>query len=142
MVYILFLIGMSKTNTLEGQISVHAKGFGFLRQEDKDDIYIPEGKTGLALSGDTVEITVSKDNKGRFEGEVIKLIKRQKTEFVGTIEKSGLSAQAGRPQQGHSPCMKEQPAPQAPVLPATPLQMLFYPLKRPPPAYEACFVRK
>jgi len=78
---------MNSKGAIQGKISILQKGFGFLAQIDKDDIYIPAGSTGLAFSGDVVEIELSKDKKGRAEGKVINVVERKKTEFVGTIIK-------------------------------------------------------
>ncbi len=81
---------MNKNDTITGRITIHNKGFAFIQQEDKD-VYIPEGSTGFAISGDLVEASSSKDNKGRLEGKVLKVIERGKTEFVGNISKEGNS---------------------------------------------------
>lgn len=56
-----------------GEIRLTRKG-GWL-----GETFIDEANLGLALDGDTVEVK---------EGQVVKIIKRKRTEFVGTLEKS------------------------------------------------------
>lgn len=55
--------------------------------EGNEDVYIPYKKTGAALNGDLVKITVSTQGRGkRQEGEVLEVIQRKKTDFVGTVK--------------------------------------------------------
>ena len=73
-----------------GIISIHAKGFGFVRQEG-GDIFIPRHATADAVDGDEVEVEVNPvvSAKGP-EGEVIAILKRSRTHLAGTItSKSG-----------------------------------------------------
>jgi len=74
-------------DNIQGKISIHQKGFAFLIQEDGNDVYIPSGSTSTALSGDTVEVKITKTSKDKSEGVVINVVERKKTEFVGTVEK-------------------------------------------------------
>ncbi|MGB1039590.1 MAG: ribonuclease R [Flavobacteriales bacterium] len=76
-------------DTTEGEIEFTAKGSAYILIEGKDDIYIPRGKTLNALNGDTVEYSIIKVKKqGKVEGKVEKVIKRKRTEFVGTLDVS------------------------------------------------------
>lgn len=55
--------------------------------ETEEDIFIPAKKTKDALQGDLVKVHLSSRKSGRRkEGEVMDVIKRNKTEFVGTIK--------------------------------------------------------
>lgn len=55
--------------------------------ESESDIFIPEKRTGQALNGDLVKVKVESRRGGkRQEGEVVEVIKRAKTDFVGTIQ--------------------------------------------------------
>lgn len=75
-------------NTFEGKISINSRGVGFVGvQEESEDIEIPEDKINVALHGDTVLISKTFDPLAkRPQGKVEKVIKRAKTEFVGTIK--------------------------------------------------------
>jgi ribonuclease R len=91
-----FLKGMSydtfKMNSksqaiLEGTISIAAKGFGFVTVDNmKTDVFIAPNLTQQALNGDRVKIQVLKQGKTRVEGQVIEVIERERTQFVGTIQ--------------------------------------------------------
>jgi ribonuclease R len=77
---------------LTGTISVHPKGFGFVKTEgDGPDIFIPRHLTQDAVDGDTVEVEVNPvvSAKGP-EGSVIAILKRSRTHLAGTVTgKSG-----------------------------------------------------
>lgn len=79
---------LNKTqNLLEGTIDVTTKGAGFVRVDGREqDIYISPQNTGKALNGDSVRVRIFKYGKTRDEGEVVDVISRDKTQFVGTIE--------------------------------------------------------
>jgi ribonuclease R len=91
-----FLTGVSydtfKLNTknqkiVEGTISITSKGFGFVTIEGESaDVFIPESKTQQALNGDRVKIQILSQNKKKAEGQVIEVIERERTQFVGTIQ--------------------------------------------------------
>jgi ribonuclease R len=91
-----FLKGMSydtfKMNSksqaiLEGTISIAVKGFGFVTVDNmKTDVFIAPNLTQQALNGDRVKIQVLKQGKTRVEGQVIEVIERERTQFVGTIQ--------------------------------------------------------
>lgn len=78
-----------KINTIiEGRISSTSSGSGYLVSQDLvDDLYIYKKKLNKALHNDTVRVKVIEGKQpGDIEGEVIEIIKRDKTEFVGTID--------------------------------------------------------
>lgn len=74
---------------LSGVIQITRSGRGFLLQEG-DDIPIPRERTGGALSGDIVEVSLS---KGRFEmiGTVERVIERKTNTIVGTLVQDGAN---------------------------------------------------
>ena len=77
-----------KKKVLVGPISINTKGVGFFDILDKDSIEIQPQYVARAFHGDTVEISLTgKKIKNREQGKVNKIIKRAKTEFVGTVEK-------------------------------------------------------
>jgi ribonuclease R/exosome complex exonuclease DIS3/RRP44 len=71
-----------------GRIDVSARGTGYLITEElEEDIMIPKRSLGKALNGDEVEVYVYKRKRGsQPEGEITRVIKRKKTEFVGEIQ--------------------------------------------------------
>ncbi len=73
---------------ITGTIDFTSQGTAFLVfSESEDDIYIPQYKSKNALQGDLVKLQLLQKRSGkRKEGEVIEVIKRAKTEFVGTIK--------------------------------------------------------
>ncbi|WP_055436178.1 ribonuclease R [Lacinutrix algicola] len=64
------------------------RGNGYVICDDfEDDIYIASNNVNKALNGDEVELYVYKRRKqGKLEGEITKIIKRAKTEYVGIIQ--------------------------------------------------------
>ena len=72
---------------LEGRISVNASGSAYLTDPNlPKDIYIHKSNTNKALHLDKVKISV-KEGVGRaMEGEVIEIVERFRTEFVGTLQ--------------------------------------------------------
>jgi ribonuclease R len=78
------------TGTFRGS----AKGFGFvtpLEPNSHGDLFIPPGKTGQAMTGDTVAAQVVREGKRagqmRFSGRVIEVLERAENRFVGTLSK-------------------------------------------------------
>ncbi|NRA11633.1 MAG: RNB domain-containing ribonuclease, partial [Crocinitomicaceae bacterium] len=73
---------------LIGRISFTQRGAAYVIIENvDDDVYIHQSKTGKAFNNDIVKIKTFK-HKGKTEGEVLEVVERVKTEFVGTIEKN------------------------------------------------------
>lgn len=71
---------------ISGTISVHPKGFGFVRCIEGPDVFIPRHLIKDAVDGDTVEVEVNPivSPKGP-EGEVIAILKRSRTHLACTI---------------------------------------------------------
>ncbi len=87
MSYDTFKMNSQEKLILEGSISVAAKGFGFVTvATEKADVFISPNHIGQALNGDRVKIQVLKYGKSRIEGQVIEVIERERTQFVGTIQ--------------------------------------------------------
>lgn len=79
------------TNNLEyytGVLDMTTKGFGYVVSEElEEDVFIPVNALNKALDGDEVEIYIyNKRRKRKSEGEVIKILKRKRTEFVGVLQ--------------------------------------------------------
>jgi ribonuclease R len=78
-----------ETNTqLTGTIDFTQQGTAFVTvMGENDDIFIPFKKTKDALQGDLVRIKLLGRRTGkRKEGEVVEVMKRVKTDFVGTVK--------------------------------------------------------
>jgi ribonuclease R len=77
----------AKGNSVEGYIELTARGAGFVVTDDEeDDVFIAPQNLGQALNGDRVKVRIFKRGKTRNEGEVIEVVDRERTQFVGTIE--------------------------------------------------------
>ena len=78
-----------KMNLAVGWVQVHARGFGFLIQDDPElkDVFISSDNIASAMHGDRVIVRLNRDNVGRPEGEVIKILTRANKQVVGTFEK-------------------------------------------------------
>ena len=72
---------------LVGKIHFNAGGSAYLvSPEIPKDIYIHKKNTNKSLHLDTVKIKVVKGHGRSIEGEVIEIVERFRTEFVGTLE--------------------------------------------------------
>ena len=72
-----------------GKFVGNQRGFGFVEQEEGEDIFIPENQVHGAMHGDTVQAMVLPKNTGkRREGTIVKILARAVTTLVGTYEKN------------------------------------------------------
>ncbi|QXP80565.1 MULTISPECIES: ribonuclease R [Winogradskyella] len=71
-----------------GILDVASKGNGYIISDDfEDDTFIASNNINKALHGDEVEFYAYKrKHRGKQEGEITNIIKRAKTEYVGTIQ--------------------------------------------------------
>ena len=78
----------STEKLLQGQLSVHPRGFGFVSfPSPMEDVFIPKPFINGAIDGDIVEVVVDsaiESVKGP-EGKITKIIQRERTRFAGTI---------------------------------------------------------
>ena len=80
-----------KEGFLRGEISIGNGNFGFLDIPGEKSIFIPGNYLNTAMNGDTVLIRILKDSKSpdkSREGEVYKIVKRDRDIIVGVFEKS------------------------------------------------------
>jgi ribonuclease R len=76
-----------KNGLVEGNIELTARGAGFVVTDDEEsDIFIAPQNLGQALNGDRVRVRIFKRGKTRNEGEIIAVLEREKSQYVGTIE--------------------------------------------------------
>ncbi|MBC2851265.1 ribonuclease R [Cetobacterium sp. 8H] len=72
---------------IKGKFSNIKGKFAFV-DTDTEGYFIPRSKFGTALDGDTVLITVDNpEGKGKKEGEVVKVLVREKNTVIGVFEK-------------------------------------------------------
>ncbi len=71
-----------------GVVDVTSKGSAYVIVEElEEDIFIPSNAINTAFNGDTVEVYVyRRKRKGNHEGEINRIIKRKRTEFIGVIQ--------------------------------------------------------
>ena len=86
---------------IEGIFESNQRGFGFIRMEDGEDIFIPESQVHGALHTDKVLVKLTSQGKGtqnsssnaastklKREGEIVKILERGFQEIVGIYKKS------------------------------------------------------
>lgn len=73
-------------NMAKGIIDVKEAGFAFL-DTDLGGIFIPPTKLKASITYDEVLVKYHIDKKGRYEGEVVRILKRSITEIIGTLTK-------------------------------------------------------
>ncbi len=79
-----------KTSLLEGSVEFTAEGVGYLISDEIDqEVFILGRNLHHALPGDRVRVRLYAQHRNRaLEGEVIEILKRAKTRFVGTVSRS------------------------------------------------------
>ena len=81
----------------EGTLDVNSQGNGYLISDEfADDVFIDRRHFNKAFHGDTVSFKIIPlKGKRRKQGSVVHIIKRQKTQYVGVVEKfdDGFSVQ-------------------------------------------------
>ena len=75
---------------IQGTIQLTRKGFGFVTDERTgEEIFIPAQHLNTAMDGDLVLVQLFAVSRGRNkEGQVVSVLKRARTTFVGTYHKS------------------------------------------------------
>jgi len=82
---------MPVSNSITGVLQLVNGGFGFVvvKNSKLGDIFVSARNLGTAFNGDTVEVSLFANKKGKnIEGQIINVIKRNKEEIVGTLRKS------------------------------------------------------
>ena len=86
----------SARNEFTGTYRHNKRGFGFVIPTDptsREDLFIPEGQNGGAITGDVVKCTITsrgqKDGKAMYEGRVQEIMQRTQKKFVGSLIKHG-----------------------------------------------------
>jgi ribonuclease R/exosome complex exonuclease DIS3/RRP44 len=82
------------TKKVKGIIKVTSKPMGFVMPDgvkSNNDIVVFEENLNCALDRDEVEVEIVGRDRDRSKGKITKILKRNKTEFVGVLEKVGQS---------------------------------------------------
>ncbi len=71
-----------------GKVDMTRMGYGFITTDElEDDVFVSANNLKTALHGDTVKVKLYARRKGaRPEGEVVEIMERWRTSFVGTVE--------------------------------------------------------
>jgi len=79
---------ISKADYVEGKIDMTSRKTAyFVSPELEDDVFIPTNNLNKALDKDKVKVYIYNRRRGRRpEGEVVEILERHKTEFVGVID--------------------------------------------------------
>ncbi len=76
---------------VEGRISITSKGFGFVLQEETDDIFISYDNLNNAMDGDKVKALVFNRQFGKNpEGKVLDILDRSAENIVGTFRRQDV----------------------------------------------------
>lgn len=77
----------TNTKTVEGEIQLTMRGAGFvITDKDESDIFIAPQHLNHALNGDRVRVSITKKTASKAEGQVIEVLQRERTQFVGTLD--------------------------------------------------------
>jgi ribonuclease R len=85
------LNSIPKFNKITGKFQLSDRGYGFVipKNSELGDIFIAARLTGVALHGDQVEVILFAEQKGKnLEGQIIKILKRNRKTYTGTLKKS------------------------------------------------------
>ncbi|MBI1223281.1 MAG: ribonuclease R [Bacteroidetes bacterium] len=81
---------IQQMSQVEGRMDITARGSGFLvtDEEGEEDIYIAPGDLNGAFHGDKVLVHLyARRRNKRLEGEVVEILQRARTQFVGMLER-------------------------------------------------------
>lgn len=77
----------SSGKTLKGKLDITRSGMGFvIVPEQETDVLIRPSDFNTAMHGDTVRIKIKSGFGRRMQGEVIEVMERKRTEFIGHIQ--------------------------------------------------------
>ena len=77
---------IQKNSRLVGFVKNTNKRGVYVEIDNGEEVFISKELSLFSLAGDKVEILVFKKNKNKYEGEVVKVINREKKYFVGVIQ--------------------------------------------------------
>jgi ribonuclease R len=76
-----------KGDIVTGELGLTGFGSGYVTNEHiKRGVYVNKGNVNKGLHLDKVNVELTKVDSGQFEGKVVEILERFKTEFVGTMQ--------------------------------------------------------
>jgi ribonuclease R len=80
----------SRGGFVVGVMDIKSKGYAYVRSEEVETpVYIASRNMMHAMTGDKVKVHLFARRKGHdLEGEIVEVLERAKTQFVGTVEKT------------------------------------------------------
>ena len=77
--------------SFEGWLAMNPRGFGFVAERGRDDVYVaPEG-IGGALHGDRVEVEIVNRSSRGAEGRLLRIVARRQARIAGLLRRRGKS---------------------------------------------------
>jgi ribonuclease R len=81
---------MHPGSIVEGTVSAHRAGYGFLRVEGvSESVFLPPRQMRGIMHGDRARVRVSQDSSDRWLGDVVEVVGRGVSAFLGTVEIHG-----------------------------------------------------
>jgi len=85
--------GAHAGGVVEGQVSAHRAGYGFVRVEGmKDSVFLPPPEMRGVMHGDRLRVRLSRDASNRWLGAVEQVVEHGVNAFLGTVEVQGRTA--------------------------------------------------
>ncbi|MEO0317744.1 MAG: Ribonuclease [Pseudomonadota bacterium] len=74
------------TSFIEGRVSAHRDGYGFLIPDEGEDIFLPDKEMQKVMHGDRVQVRVTGiDRRGRPEGSIVEVLSRANSHVIGRL---------------------------------------------------------
>jgi ribonuclease R len=81
---------MHPGSIVEGTVSAHRAGYGFLRVEGvSESVFLPPRQMRGIMHGDRARVRVSQDSSDRWLGDIVEVVGRGVSAFLGTVEIHG-----------------------------------------------------
>lgn len=77
----------SRMELVTGKVSAHSDGYGFLvTEKGAEDVFLSVRQMKAVFHGDLAQVRVrGRDNRGRYEGEIVEVIERNTDQLVGRL---------------------------------------------------------
>ncbi len=76
-----------KDQIVTGIVDLTAKGSAYIVTDDiAEDVFVPQRSLGRAFDGDEVSVRIVPKRRTKVEGEVVEVLKRRQSEFVGIMD--------------------------------------------------------
>ena len=79
---------IEKLKTIVSSVKNTNKRGVYVDVDENNEVFIPKNRAQFTLAGDDVEVVVFPKTKNKKEGEITKVLKRKKEEFVGVLDGS------------------------------------------------------